>query len=83
MGIQQILLQKGYALAWNSPTNQQFIILSDAEAEKLRAFVGFDLWGRADEGHWIARFTSSWATTDADVDELENTLPETAALMQS
>ena len=66
---------KGYPLAWNSPTNQQFVILSDAEAEKLRAFVGFDLWGRADEGHWIARFTSSWSTTDADVDALEAALP--------
>ena len=78
--IRGILLEKGYPLAWNSPTNQQFIILSDAEAEKLRAFVGFDLWGRADEGHWIARFTSSWSTTDADVDELKNTLPDRAAL---
>ena len=78
--IRGILVEKGYPLAWNSPTNQQFIILSDAEAEKLRAFVGFDLWGRADEGHWIARFTSSWSTTDADVDELYHTLPERAAL---
>lgn len=81
--IRRILLSKGYPLAWNSPTNQQFIILSDAEAEKLRAFVGFDLWGRADEGHWIARFTSSWSTTDADVDELDHTLPERAALTES
>ena len=81
--IREILLEKGYPLAWNSPTNQQFIILSDVEAEKLCAFVGFDLWGRADEGHWIARFTSSWSTTDTDVDELKNTLPERAALKES
>ncbi len=80
--IREILLKKGYPLAWNSPTNQQFIILSDAEAEKLRTFVGFDLWGRADAGHWIARFTSSWSTTDRDVDELENTLPEKAMLTE-
>lgn len=80
--IRAILLEKGYALAWNSPTNQQFIILSDAEAEKLRTYVGFDLWGRADDTHWIARFTSSWSTTDADVEELEQTLPFRAALME-
>ncbi len=78
--IRQILLEKGYPLAWESPTNQQFILLSDAEAEKLRACVGFDFWGRADEGHWIARFTASWSTTDADVTELETVLPEKAAL---
>ena len=78
--IREILVRKGYPLAWASPTNQQFILLSDAEAEKLRAFVGFDLWGRADGTHWIARFTSSWSTTDADVTELETVLPEKAAL---
>ncbi|MBQ6333206.1 MAG: aminotransferase class I/II-fold pyridoxal phosphate-dependent enzyme [Clostridia bacterium] len=78
--IRKILLEKGYPLAWESPTNQQFILLSDAEAEKLRACVGFDFWGRADEHHWIARFTASWSTTDADVTELETALPEKAAL---
>ena len=78
--IREILLEKGYPLAWESPTNQQFIVLSDPEAEKLREFVGFDLWGRADEGHWIARFTSSWSTTDSDVEELKQALPERTAL---
>ena len=78
--IREILLSKGYPLAWNSPTNQQFILLSDAEAEKLRAYVGFDLWGRADDAHWIARFTSSWSTTDADTDALFDMLPDRAAL---
>ena len=78
--IREILVRKGYPLAWASPTNQQFILLSDAEAEKLRESVGFDLWGRADGTHWIARFTSSWSTTDADVDELETALPERTAL---
>lgn len=78
--IREILLMKGYPLAWDSPTNQQFILLSDAEAERLKAFVGFDLWGRADAEHWIVRFTASWSTTDAAVDELERALPPKAAL---
>ena len=78
--IRRILLDKGYTLAWESPTNQQFIILSDAEAKTVMQHVGFDLWGRADEGHWIARFTSSWSTTDRDVDELFAALPEKSAL---
>ena len=78
--IRAILQIKGYPLAWESPTNQQFILLSDAEAERLSKLVGFDLWGRADERHWIARFTASWSTTDEAVEELEKTLPEHAAL---
>ena len=78
--IRRILLDKGYTLAWESPTNQQFIILSDAEAKTVMQHVGFDLWGRTDEEHWIARFTSSWSTTDRDVDELFAALPEKSAL---
>ena len=74
--IRAILERKGYPFAWASPTNQQFVILSDAEAEKLLSIVGFDLWGRRDAGHWIARFTSSWSTTDEAVDELDRILPD-------
>ncbi len=81
--IREILIGKGYPLAWDSPTNQQFILLSDAEAEALMKIVGFDLWGRADEGHCIARFTASWSTTDEAVDELIRILPEKTALVPS
>ena len=73
--IRAILEEKGYPFAWQSPTNQQFVILTNAEADALMQRVGFDLWGRTDADHWIARFTASWSTTDADVDELESALP--------
>ncbi|MBR0508337.1 MAG: aminotransferase class I/II-fold pyridoxal phosphate-dependent enzyme [Clostridia bacterium] len=78
--IRAILERKGYPFAWASPTNQQFVILSDTEAEKLLSVVGFDLWGRRDAGHWIARFTSSWSTTDDAVDELDRILPQKSDL---
>ena len=78
--IHAILQEKGYPFAWQSPTNQQFVILSNEEADALMRQVGFDLWGRTDADHWIARFTSSWSTTDADVDVLEAVLPPKAAL---
>ena len=78
--IRSILQEKGYQMAWYSPTNQQFIILSDAEAENLKQYVGFDLWGRADDTHWIARFTASWSTTDSDVDTLFDVLPHKSEL---
>ena len=73
--IREILARKGYPFAWESPTNQQFVLLNDAEVESLKKRVGFDLWGRTEDGRWIVRFTSSWSTTDADVDALEQALP--------
>ena len=74
--IREILERKGYPIAWNSPTNQQFVLLNDAQVESLKKHVGFDLWGRTRDGRWIVRFTSSWSTTEADVDELERALPQ-------
>ena len=73
--IREILTRSGYPFAWESPTNQQFVLLNDAEVESLKRHVGFDLWGRTKDGRWIVRFTSSWSTTDADVDALEQALP--------
>ena len=73
--IRDILAAKGYPFAWQSPTNQQFVLLDEREAASLKRTVGFDLWGRTQDGRWIVRFTSSWSTTDADVDELERALP--------
>ena len=74
--IRDILKSKGYPFAWESPTNQQFILLDDDAVEALRPHVGFDLWGRTEDGRWIVRFTSSWSTTDADIDELLRALPD-------
>lgn len=73
--IREILTEKGYPLAWDSPTNQQFVLINDAEADALKKYVGFDRWGRTEAGLWIARFTASWSTTDADVDALRAALP--------
>ena len=71
----EILVRKGYPLAWESPTNQQFVLLGDDEADRLSEHIGFDRWGRTEDGLWIARFTASWSTTDADADALETALP--------
>lgn len=80
--IRSILTEKGYPFAWRSPTNQQFVILSNAEADALSKRVGFDRWGKTDADHWIARFTSSWSTTDADLDALEAVLPQKEQILR-
>jgi len=61
---------KGIAFQVDSPTNQQFPILTDAMRQTLdRDFVS-ELWGRVDENHCCVRYCTSWATREEAVDSL-------------
>lgn len=64
------LKEKGYTFYLNSPTNQQFVILSVEEIKKLQKEVSFDLWDKTDENHQVVRFATSWATKEQDVEAL-------------
>lgn len=55
----------------DSPTNQQFYIIPTEELESLRQHIGFEVWCPVDATHTACRFVTSWATTDAEIDELE------------
>ena len=61
---------RGYAFYLDSPTNQQFIILENEELEKLKKEVVFSFWEKADEGHTVVRFATSWATEKEDIETL-------------
>lgn len=61
-----------------SPTNQQFIILSHDVMEKISEKVVFEKWGTYDAGHKICRFVTSWSTTQQDIDGLEQVLADIA-----
>ena len=54
----------------DSPTNQQFVCLTDAQAEALGREFTFEEEGRTPDGLRIARFCTSWATTEEEVDTL-------------
>ena len=69
--LKQMFRERGYAFYLESPTNQQFIVLDKEKAEELRQHVRFTVWEKPDEGHIVARFCTSWATTDEELDELE------------
>ena len=69
--LKQMFRKRGYAFYLDSPTNQQFIVLPDEKAEELRQHVRFTVWEKPDEKHTVARFCTSWATTDEELDELE------------
>ena len=74
MRLKKMFTDRGYPLFIDSPTNQQFFILSDQQIERLKKDVAFSLWERVDESHMAVRFCTSWATTDAQLDALEKLL---------
>ncbi len=57
-----------------SPTNQQFIILSNERAEKLQDAVSVSFWEELNETHTIFRLATSWSTTEEDLKALDDAL---------
>ena len=70
MKIKKALLQKGYELYIDSPTNQQFIVVDDALRERLSKDVAFGFMETLENGKHVIRFCTSWATKDEDVERL-------------
>ena len=70
MELKAACLTKGYALLMDSPTNQQFVILSKEQMERLRREVQFNLWQWLPDGRVAVRFATSWATREEDVQAL-------------
>ena len=66
--------KKGYRLWIDSPTNQQFVIIGNDDVERLSRDVLFTHWGKADENHTVCRFVTSWATTEAELEQLQSLL---------
>lgn len=62
--------EKGIPMLHNSPTNQQFPILTQAQRDKLGEKYAFSFWQQVDEDRAAVRFCTSWATREEDVDEL-------------
>ena len=70
MELKAACLAKGYELLMDSPTNQQFVILSKEQMERLRRDVQFNLWQWLPDGRVAVRFATSWATREEDVQAL-------------
>ena len=69
-----MFLAKGYPLYMDSPTNQQFFLLTKEQLERLQKDVAFSVWERPDADHAAVRFCTSWATTDEQLAALEKLL---------
>ena len=71
MRMKEFFSKKGLQFYVNSPTNQQFVIISNEQAERLGSKVKFTHFGQTDRHHTICRFVTSWATTEEEIEELE------------
>ena len=70
MRIKQTFTAAGYDVVVDSPTNQQFFRLPNDVIDSLRQHASFDYWGPRGKDMSIVRLVTSWATTEADVEEL-------------
>ena len=67
--LRKIFIKHGYKLAFDTPTNQIFVILSNKEMEHLENIVEFSFWEKIDENHTVVRFATSWATNIKDINK--------------
>ena len=75
MQLKKLFLEKGYELFLDSPTNQQFILLTPAAAKALEGKVAYEVWEYLPDGRAVTRFATSWATTPEQIAELATLLP--------
>lgn len=61
---------KGVKAFIESPTNQQFVVVSTEQMNKIGEKHIYEYEQKIDENTHVIRFCTSWATTDSEVDEL-------------
>ena len=59
MKLKAAFLEKGYPLFADSPTNQQFPILTKEQEEKLRRYAAFETWEPLPDGRSAVRFVTA------------------------
>ena len=62
MKLRCIFESKGIPFYIDSPTNQQFPILTSRQMTVLEGKVAFEIWDRLPDGRAVTRFATSWAT---------------------
>jgi threonine aldolase len=70
MLIRNAFRAKGFSFLCESPTNQQFPILTKEQICLLSQKYAFEIWTETDDSHAAVRFCTSWATRENDVQSL-------------
>ncbi|MBO4722557.1 MAG: hypothetical protein J5629_06460 [Muribaculaceae bacterium] len=74
MELKNVFASKGFEFYIDSPTNQQFPILTQAQMDALEGNVAFEVWDKFPDGRFITRFATSWATPIEHIDVLAGLL---------
>ena len=74
MGLKQLFLSKGIPLYIDSPTNQQFPIMTKEDLAPLEGKVLYEVWETLPDGRLVTRFATSWATSEAQIEYLASLL---------
>lgn len=72
--LKALFKSRGYKFLIDSPTNQQFIILTKEQMERIGKKCRFCFWERVDEDRCAVRFATSFATTKEDIMSLAEIL---------
>lgn len=72
--LRKVFAKHGLSLGIDSPTNQQFVILSKEQKQQLAEEIAFEIWEPLPDDHLLCRFVTCWATTEADIAALDETL---------
>ncbi len=76
MKIKRAFTGKGIPFLIDSPTNQQFPILTRQQNESLSENFSYELWQPLDNGNSAVRFCTSWATSDDSISKLIQAVQE-------
>ena len=68
--LRDVLIEKGYEIYLDSPTNQQFVVMPTERLATLAEHVGYDVIVTLDAHNTVIRFCTSWATTDTQLAHL-------------
>lgn len=68
--LKNAFIRQGVKLYIDSPTNQLFIVLNDAQLEKISQHHQPEVQWREPDGQMVVRFCTSWATTEEALNSL-------------
>ncbi len=68
--IRKALVEKGYKLTVNSPTNLTFVVIEEGKLEELSKEFSFEIISQYDEHHKEIRIATGWNTKEEYIDKL-------------
>ena len=72
MQLKKTFADNGIPFYLDSPTNQQFPILTEQQMVAISDKVAFEQWAPLPDGRFVTRFATSWATPLSHILQLED-----------